>query len=177
MAGTGDLGGWEDKMGFEMTSPPDPRTRHVRPAWGYYYHPFVLMAESLCQNICQEGNWGKCIQVPRQAQCIHSPCFGIRDGGHKLRQFAIVPRRKQVHLGKMPFVTDLSKDIRVKRPFRLNNLTVLRQFVGYHIEPARISLRLHQDRSPMRQATQLVLPEVKLKGPHVKAFLWDHFLQ
>ena len=43
----------------------------------------------------------------------------------------------KVHLGKVPSVADLSKDIRGHRSFRLNDLTVSGQFVGYHIEPAR----------------------------------------
>ena len=34
-------------------------------------------------------------------------------------------------------MTDLNKEIRVKRPFHLNDLPVSEQFVGYHIEPAR----------------------------------------
>ena len=123
-------------LGRHLHQIPEPG--HVRPACGYY-HPFVMMTESLCQNIRQEGSWRKYRQVqilPRQAQGIHGPCFGIGDWGHKLRQFAIVPGRKKVHLGKVPPVTDLSKDIWVKRPFCLNDSTVSGQFVGYHIEPA-----------------------------------------
>ena len=44
---------------------------------------------------------------------------------------------KQVHLGKVPPVADLRKDLWMKRPLRLNDLSVPGQLVGYPIELAR----------------------------------------
>ena len=46
-------------LGGHLHQIPEPG--HVRPARGYDYYPSVLMAESLCQNICQKGDWRKCI--------------------------------------------------------------------------------------------------------------------
>ena len=60
-----------------------------------------------------------------------------RDWGHKLRQFVVVPGGKQVHLGKMPPVADLSKDIQIKRPLHLNDLSVSGQLVDYQIQPTQ----------------------------------------
>ena len=98
------------------------------------------MTESLGDHVCQEGNWRERIEVkvlPRQTQGIHCLSFHVGDWGHKLRQVAIVPGREQVHFGKVPPVTDLSKDLRVQGPFCFHDLPVSGQFVSYHIEPAR----------------------------------------